>query len=129
MALAFPNKGELSYGPPGAGKTFIQSMAILYAISQGLCSITTSLAARRLHQLGGKHIAEIFHIINKSKSQGVGGRSFDTTSHNTDDTLGRIYRHPLTLNLLHTLEVIGLDEGGLETSEFMSTLVMIVRTI
>ena len=122
-------RGTILHGPPGAGKTFIQSMAILYAISQGLCSITTSLAARRSHQLGGKHIAEIFHIINKSKSQGAGGRSFDTTSHNTDDTLGRIYRHPLTLNLLHTLEVIGLDEGGLETSEFMSTLDMIVRTI
>lgn len=116
-------RGTILHGPPGAGKTFIQNMSILYAISKGLCGVNTSLAARRSHQLGGKHIAEIFRLINTSKDDAT------NTEHLTDSTLLRVYRHPMTLNLLRVLDIIGLDEGGLDGSELISSLDMITRIV
>lgn len=55
-------KGVLNNGAPGAGKTFILQIAALYAKTQGLNFICTSLCAHRSKTLGGINMHQLFQI-------------------------------------------------------------------
>ena len=60
-------KGVLTNGAPGAGKTFIQEIQGLYAMSQGLRVMSTSLMAIRSNALGGINIHRLFQLpVNKA---------------------------------------------------------------
>ena len=58
----YSSKNEIILGPPGSGKSHLSKIILAYALSNGLVSMVTSLAARRANQLGGEHIHRLFGI-------------------------------------------------------------------
>ena len=56
---ASQTKNCIVHGCPGAGKTFVQQINILYAISQGLRTMSTSLQANRSNGIGGIHLHKL----------------------------------------------------------------------
>ena len=55
-------KGVLTHGTPGAGKTFVLESQGLYAMTQGLRVLSTSLMSVRANELGGYHIHRLFGL-------------------------------------------------------------------
>ena len=55
-------KNPIVYGAPGAGKSFVGSLSVLYALSQGLNVISTALMGLRAQALGGTHLHELFKL-------------------------------------------------------------------
>ena len=58
-------KGLLYNGVPGAGKTFVLQCAALYAMTQVLRCVTTSLMALRSKVLGGMNMHQLFRLTAK----------------------------------------------------------------
>ena len=56
------SKGVLAHGSPGSGKSFVLEAQGLYAMSQGLRVMSTSLMAVRSNALGGYHIHKLFTL-------------------------------------------------------------------
>ena len=56
---ASQTKNCIVHGCPGAGKTFVQQINVLYAISQGLRTMSTSLQATRSNGIGGIHLHKL----------------------------------------------------------------------
>ena len=108
------------HGFAGSGKTYIQHLVALYAISKGLTVANTSTAARRSRQNGGIHIARILRFMKDAK---------DNTEMSADYIIRRVYGHADTLCFLTTIDVLNIDEGELESAEFYSTLDMVLRYI
>lgn len=62
-------RGVLTHGNPGSGKSFILLAQGLYALSQGLRVLPTSLMAKRSNSLGGRHLHRLFQLdVNKSSA-------------------------------------------------------------
>jgi len=62
-------KGLLVNGAPGAGKTFIEQAVGLYAMSQGLRVMSSSLMAVRSNAIGGYHLHRLFQLdVNNSSN-------------------------------------------------------------
>lgn len=60
-------RGVLTHGNPGSGKSFILLAQGLYALTQGLRVLPTSLMAKRSNSLGGRHLHRLFQLdVNKS---------------------------------------------------------------
>ena len=55
-------KGVLNNGAPGAGKTFVLQAVGLYAMTQGLRVMSSSLMAVRANALGGYHLHRLFQL-------------------------------------------------------------------
>lgn len=53
-------KGMLLNGSPGAGKTFVATIIAIFAMSQGLRVLSTSLMAVRANALGGYNLHRLF---------------------------------------------------------------------
>jgi len=53
-------EGILNNGAPGAGKTFVLQAQGLYAMTQGLRVMSTSLMAARSNAIGGYHLHRLF---------------------------------------------------------------------
>ena len=63
-------KGVLVHGVPGAGKTYVSLIGVLYALSQGLRVMTAALMAFRSTCIGGVHLHKMF-CLEVSKSSNV----------------------------------------------------------
>ena len=60
-------KGVFAHGSPGSGKSFVLEAQELYAMTQGLRVMSTSLMAVRSNALGGYHIHKLFTLeVNKN---------------------------------------------------------------
>ena len=57
-------KHMIPFGSPGTRKSYLCELIVLYALSLGLNTITTSLMGVRANALGGKHIHNFFFDIN-----------------------------------------------------------------
>lgn len=53
-------KGVLVNGTPGAGKTFVATLIVIFAMSQGLRVLSSSLMAVRANALGGYNLHRLF---------------------------------------------------------------------
>ena len=106
-------------GSAGCGKSFTMQYLILYAISLGLVSVSTSVMARRSCFLGGKHIHRLFLIPTGERGQ---------NPHRLAElAICKLLRSPEKLNLLRALDVIFLDEIGPLSTEMLSVLDIILR--
>ena len=55
-------KNAVVYGAPGAGRSFVGGLVVLYAISQGLSVVSTVLMALQANALGGTHLHAFFKL-------------------------------------------------------------------
>ena len=103
-------KNPIVYGSPGAGKSYVGSMTVLYTLSQGLNIISTALMALRAQALGGLHLHEIFKLPT---SDGASIAPFAAAN----QAIQKIERKTHLHYALLTADVIFLDEAGQVSSE------------
>ena len=65
------NKHQLILGPPGTGKTNVLTMALGFALANGLFCLVTSLASRRWMHFGGEHIHKLFYLPPSSSGSPI----------------------------------------------------------
>jgi hypothetical protein len=70
LGVATRTKGVLTHGTPGAGKTYVSLIEVLYGISQGLRVMTAALMAFRSQCIGGVHLHKLF-CLEVSKSNNI----------------------------------------------------------
>jgi len=63
-------KGVLTHGSPGAGKTYVTLIDVLYGMSQGLRVMSAALMAFRSQCIGGVHLHKLF-CLEVSKSRNI----------------------------------------------------------
>ena len=107
-------------GSPGTGKTFLEIILLMYAISKGLKCCITAIMSKRAIQLGGIHIHKLFCLPGHNKF--------------TLHRLAEIALISLQLKIerfrfLQLLNVIFIDEIGQVSSELVSTLDIILRKL
>lgn len=112
-------KCKLIHGAPGCGKSFLGSIAMFYAISQGLRVIPTAVMAARATGLGGIHTAVLMGWgVPKSSA-----RPYSVA----EASLQTIMRDPIRKHLLLTADVIFFDEAAQESADRLATADIILR--
>ena len=113
-------KGILTHGSPGSGKSFVLQAQGLYAFSQGLRVMSTSLMAFRSHAIGGIHIHVLFALeVNRNAN----------IFRQAEIALDKLHRKS-NLKLLHfllTMDVLLLDECGQLSAQQFALLDIILR--
>ena len=109
------------YGAPGSGKSFVAQYSVLYAISQALNTISTTLMGIRANALGGIHLHKLFKFDIDSNTTSSPYRM-------AESSLQKIHRDRTLLHALVTLDVIFLDEAGQTSAEQLSAIDIILRT-
>jgi hypothetical protein len=65
-SAATQTKNVLIHGVPGSSKSYVAQYLNLYAISQGLRLVPTSIMGVRATNLGGKHMHRLFGLSTKN---------------------------------------------------------------
>ena len=113
-------KNPVVHGAPGAGKTFVGSVAVLHALSQGLNVVSTALMALRAQAIGGTHLHEFFKFPTSDAAR--------MSPHNAANAaLEKIRRKTDLLHALLTVDVLFLDEAGQVSAEQLATIDIILR--
>ena len=106
-------------GGPGNGKTHCLMYGVLYFVSNGLLTVSTSVLAERSIELGGEHLHKLFHLPVASA----------TAQRLAELSVINILRRPSTLELLLAIDAIALDECGTISSTLLSALDIILRRL
>jgi len=107
-------------GGPGTGKTFQMKQACLYALSQGLNVLTSSLMSERAIILGCRHLHYLFCVP---------GYEFSSIHRLTDHIIKNLNQKPMFCYALQTNDVICLDELEFVSAEFFNVLDNVLRYI
>ena len=113
-------KGNITHGAPGSGKTHINQYLTLYAMSQGLRVMTTTLMAARANLLGGIHFHRLLAMIP---------RKTGNPYREAELALEKLHRKS-NITYLHTLltmDVLVIDECGQFSAQQLSVLDIVLR--
>ena len=113
-------KNTVVYGTPGAGKSFVGGLVVLYALSQGLNVVSTALMALRAIALGGTHLHAFFKLPT---SDGAAMSPYKAA----EIALEKIRRKTDLFHALLTIDIIFLDEASQVSSDFLATIDIILR--
>jgi predicted GIY-YIG superfamily endonuclease len=111
-------------GGPGTGKTTVSEIVTLYALCKGLNGLPTTEVAERAKQLGGLHIHALFALK-------VFNNNYTTLSpgHIAQQAIRNLYRNPMLLSFLRSLDFIFFDEFGLMSAERLAVIDLILRYV
>ena len=113
-------KGIFAHGSPGSGKSFVLEAQGLYAMSQGLRVMSTSLMAVRSNALGGYHIHKLFTLeVNKNTNV---FRLAELAMDKLDRKSNTKMKH-----IILTMDVLLLDECGQLSAQQFALLDIILR--
>ena len=107
-------------GAGGVGKTTSMMMALLYARTCMLTVGITAYISERAQELAGDHVNFMFGIIASDKQ---------STGQMAERAISHLYRKPERLHFLQTLDVLGLDELGSISAEYICIIDIILRYI
>ena len=110
---------DLVLGPPGSGKSYICSVALAYALFNGMACYMTSLAARRSNQLGGEHAHKLFHIPCKEVS----------ASMLAEEALVRLSNDVKRKNFLERIQFLVIEEVSVLNGEIWAAMDMILQKL
>lgn len=123
-ALGTYVKNAVIHGAPGSGKTFVGKVSMLYAIANGLNVQPTAIQASNAVAIGGVHIHPLLFGIPVLQGQNVGPMRLAKLA------CQRVMNNPkLLYPPLLTMDVIFLDEIGRMSSELMTVIDVILRTV
>ena len=105
----------------GSGKIWVMEYVLIYSVSKGLTSTTTSHMARRAIQLGGKHVSYLFGIPYS--------QSYLTVQRRADLALIKIMKKPELQNFLRSLNVLFADKFAQTSAEMLGVLDIVFRNI
>ena len=112
-------KHVVTHGAPVSGKSHVAQVAVLYAISQGLQTMSTCLMGARANTIGGIHLNK-WILLCDSKHMKYPFRA-------AKKSLEKLQRRPLLLYLVLTVDVVLIDEIGQESAEVIAALDVIFR--
>ena len=112
-------KNPLISGKPGAGKTFVGQIVVLYCLSRGLNVLTTALQAARASALGGLHVHNFFPIPPTNRSQ--------TPYLMAQEAIRKLENKPEDLYAVRTLDVLFIDEAEQISNEQLRAIDIILR--
>jgi hypothetical protein len=98
-------KNVIVHGAPGSGKTFVGLWTVLYALSQGLRCISTTLMGACANTIGGIHLIKIFCLPTQTNCSSHPYRC-------AQQSLDKIRHNQLYLHALLTVDIILLDKAG-----------------
>ena len=107
-------------GFPGSGKSWSMMYCMLYAISKGLNVVSTAMMCKRALQLGGIHVHQLFMLPVEEAL---------TPHRKAELAILKLLRNPKKIDFVRTLDVIFFDEMGQVSSEYLSTLDIILRKV
>lgn len=116
------HKNIIICGGPGNGKTTVSNEVCMYAFSQGLSGMVTSIVADRSKTLGGIHIHMLGSIPISERNKISPGRAAETA-------IAAMYRKPELLYLWQRLDFLFIDEFGAVSAELFATIDIIVRHV
>jgi predicted GIY-YIG superfamily endonuclease len=109
-------------GGPGNGKTTVSQVIALYALSQGLLGIPTSVVADRSKQLGGIHIHSLCSLTaNEGRTKSPGQAA--------EAAIASLYKKPKLMYLWQKLDFLYIDEFGTLSAEMLATIDIIARHV
>ena len=115
-------KNIIVYGAPGTGKSYVGQLTVLYAISQSLNIITTTLMGVLANALGGIHLHKLFKFpINAGGSV--------SPFRIAELSMQKIYRDPTLVHAILTIDALFLDEAGQISAEQLASIDIILRKI
>ena len=113
-------KHQIVLGKPGSGKSHVCSIALLFAMNNGLNCYVTSLAARRSAQFCCDHIHRLFCMDTGEKNDAASAAS---------NSVKRLSFEPKKRALLMQIDVLVIEEIGLVNAELLTTIDLILRAI
>ena len=116
------HKNMVVCGGPGNGKTTVCMEICLYAFSQGLNGMVSSVVADRSKTLGGVHIHQLFAIPVSERLHTSPGRA-------AESAIVNMYRKPELLYLWQRLDFLFIDELGAVSGELLATMDIIARHV
>jgi hypothetical protein len=119
-ALLLQAKAVCIVRPPGTGKTFVMSSLILQTMALGLWCCVAALMAEHLLVLAGIHLHKLFEILVHESAM---------PHCMAELALLKLYKNPLALYNLQTIEVLFVNELGQLPVQLMLVLDIILRRI
>ena len=114
-------KHVIVHGAPGTGKSFIGQRTVLYSLSQGLRTISTSLMAARANAIGGIHLHRLFSWSSQ--------QNFSHPYRCAELAMEKTRNRKTILHILLTVDVMFLDEAGQVSAEQLITIDIILREL
>jgi len=115
-------KNVIVHGAPGSGNTLVGLWTVLYALSQELRCISTTLMGACANAIGGIHLHKSFCLPIQTNCSSHPYRC-------AQQSLDKIRRNQLYLHALLTVDVIFLDEAGQVSAEQLSIFDIILRKL
>ena len=113
-------KNHVIMGKPGAGKSHVSGICVLFGIMNGLNCYVTSLAARRAAMFNCEHIHRLFCIgINKN----------DDIATASEKALKKLSNKPEKRALLMSLDVLLIEEIGLVSAELLTVMDLVLQRL
>ena len=113
-------KTQVIMGKPGAGKSNVSGVCILFGLMSGLNCYVTSLAARRAAMFNCEQIHRLFcNGINKS---------YDVASE-SEKALKKLPNKPEKRALLMSLDVLLIEEIGLVSAELLTVMDLVLQRL
>ena len=116
-------KNVITHGAPGSGKSFVGQTSVLYALSQGLRCLSTSLMGPRALQIGGIHYHRLF-CLNVNNMPGS-----IHPYREAELALQKLRKKPTYMHALLTMDVMFLDEAGQTSAEQLAVFDIILRKL
>ena len=118
-ALTYTKK-NITHGSPGTGNTYVGQRSVLYSLTKGLQTISTSLMAARANAIGSTHLQKLFCWSNL--------KDFAHLHRCAEFSLENIRRKNLIHHILLTVDVIFIDEAGQLSAEQLAILTLFFRS-
>ncbi len=115
-------KNVLIHGVPGSGKSYVAQYINLYAISQGLRLVPTSIMGDQATNLGGKHMHRLFGLSTKKMANVSRMAELAVDKLNRKSQL--CYLHTLL-----TIDVLTFDEFGQASAQQVKTLDILLQKV
>ena len=110
---------HLIMGKPGAGKSYVSGICLLFGLINGLNCYITSLASRRAAIFNCEHIHKLFCIcVNKHD-----------VANTVDKALKKLKNKPNYCALLLNIDVLLIEEVGVISSELLCVIDMILKDL
>ena len=110
---------HLIMGNPGAGKSYVSGVCLLFGLLNGLNCYVTSLASRRAATFNCEHIHRLF---------GICVTKFDVAT-TVDKALRKLKNKPKYYALLLSIDVLLIEEVGVISSELLSIIDLLFQNL
>ena len=115
-------KNMVTYGSPGTGKKILIEILVLYCLSKGLNTLSTSLMSVRANALGGIHIHKIsfFPVFNNVKLSSLKRAEY---------AIEKIKRNVLMLHVILTMHILNVNQFASLSAQEVSSIDITMRIL